>query len=179
MKALSLILGCNGLRRSLASARLIRVFKPPITRTKRSGERGLPWCNPLAWQIRLSGEPFRMNFVLAEDRISEIKSIHLLERPRCCRRPCKKRQFTMSKAFLFVGLSPNLRHRRDWAQLWHELGRNPWMTLHSYFFEWYPEGRASTPKLYSNGVISHKSMASFLRKMRQNPNALLILVKLG
>ena len=36
--------------------------------------------------------------MLVEDRIREIQSIHLLVKPRCCRRPSKKRQFTVSNA---------------------------------------------------------------------------------
>ena len=41
-KALSVILGCNDLRRCLLSARAKRAFKASITRTNNSGDNGSP-----------------------------------------------------------------------------------------------------------------------------------------
>jgi len=40
-----------------------------------------------------------MTLVLAQDKMRDIQSSHLLEKPRCCSRLSKKLQLTVSKAF--------------------------------------------------------------------------------
>ena len=81
----------------LASAVLISILSASIASTNRSGEKGSPCRRPLAWQIRRPGEPLRMIFVLAVERISEIQFSHLLENTICLSTSSRNVQSRQSK----------------------------------------------------------------------------------
>jgi hypothetical protein len=62
--------------KSLSSA------KASMVSTNKSGDRGLPWRSPLAWQMHLPRVSFSRIFVLAVERGIEIQLFHHLEKPR-------------------------------------------------------------------------------------------------